>query len=720
LKHELAQKQLREKALRKHEKDLEVRIQELEKSLNHKVLEHDEQIEAHESTEMQRKQMEHKVEQLTKRQQELVERETQKLNLNIAEIRLDEIKLRKHVGDLQQEKEDLENIVEVRTAELGNAQKEQKKLTTALSDTQAKLEKLGKEQSAIIAKETGSLQDELKNLKQTEHELRAKEELLQAQSASLKGSTKKLTKNLESETQQREAVEKELKEMQVAFDAGQKNVGELIKKQTKELEEKIEQHKQNELGLQKTETTLKKQIDKLQQDINVRTDELEEARKERERAEVDLVQTIERSGQSAKEIEAKITEIKEEHQIEIQKIKDEQKELRQNEKHYRALFQTSADAFLQINPKNGKIQTANLAAAHLFGEETTNTLADKTLDVLSPEQQPSNTPSLDMVKARLHSTLETGHDSFEWQFQKSDNSTFHSLVSLSIVEIEEKQLILAVVQDISDIKHQQAELQQTIDDAHAANRMNSKIVDEVNETVQSSLVPVVDVSTKIEKSENITVEQKLDMAVINRNCRALIDTMNYRCELSHIADGSDEVAPGKCDLHDLIKDLDQQYCQRAETKKLFFAISYAQYQSANNVPKLVETDEQKVRKILGILLGYALAHTEKGRLGLHAARKSSEGDNITVAFELAYTGIKEKDELLSGIFDSDSAGSADAEDMNYGLTLARRYARMLGGEIALEYRQGNVTALTIDFPFKKVDSGIVMPGQDGERKAGAA
>ena len=720
LKHELAQKQIREKALRQNEKDLDGRIKELEKSLQLKVKEHGEQIQAREGAEMQRQQMENKLEQLNSRQKALVERETQKLNLNIAEIRLQEVKLRKAVGDLQQTKEDLENLVEIRTAELENANKEQKKLADALSGTQAQLEQVVKDQSALVAKETATLQGELKQLKQTEHELRKQEEQLKAESANLESTIQELSAKLKNETSQREETSKKLTDLQIAFDASQDNVGALIKQNTQELTEQIKQHKQNEAKLQQTEATLKQQADALQQTIDTRTSELAEARKEREKAELELVQTIERSGQSAKEIEATIEEIKQGHQDEIGRIKEEQKEVRQKEIHYRSLFQSSADAFLQIDPKSGKIQSANLAAANLFGEETTNALADKTLDALSPKQQPDSTPSPDMAKARIHSTLETGHASFEWQFQKADEAVFHGLVSLSTIEVEEKQLILAVVQDISEIKRHQAELQQTIDEAHAANRMNSKLVDEVTEAVQSSLDPVVESAASIEKSENLNVEQKQGMAVINRNCRSLIDMMNYRCELSHVADGSDEIKSGKCDLHEIIKDLDEQFCQRAETKKLFFAVSYAQYQSANNVPKLVETDETKVRKILGILLGYALAHTGKGRIGLHASRKSSEKEMVTMAFELAYTGTTKKDELLERVFGTDADGTDDSEGMKYGLTLARRYVRMLGGEVSFEYRQGDVTALTIDIPFKKVESEIVMPEKDDEKIVGAA
>jgi len=717
LKKELAQKQIREKALRQQEKDLEERIKELEKMLQSKVQEHNKQVQAREGAEVQRQQIEQKLEQMGTRQGQLIERETQKLNLNIAEIRLEEIKLRKEVGDLQQEREGLENQAKTRAAELDKAIEEQEKLSTALSGTQKKVEELEKGQADLVARETQSIQEELKNLKKTESDLRQQEDFLKKQGTDLEETIKQISTDLKTEAQNRGTVEKELQELQIAFDASQDNVTALVKQQTKELNEQIKQHKKNEVDLKKAEESLENQVATLRETIETRTRELAETQKEREKAELELVQVIERSSQGTKEIEAQIAGIKKDHLAEIKRVKDEQIELRQKEVYYRTLFQASADAFLQIDPKSGQIQLANLAAAQLFGKETTKALAGKTLDALSPGLQSGNIPSPDMVKARLHSTLETGHESFEWQFMKTDKAAFHSLVSFSTIQIEEKQLVLAVVNDISDLKQRQAELQQTIDEAHAANRMNSKIVDEVTEIVQTSLDPVVDSTTTIEKAENLTEEQKLDMVGINRNCRTLIDTMNYRCELSHLADGSDEVESSKCDLHELIKDLDGQFSQRAETKKLFFAVSYAQYQSANNVPKFVEADEQKIRKVLGILLGYALAHTEKGRLGLHATRQSDEGDTLSVAFELAYTGKVKQDELLSQVFGPDGA---NADDMQYGLTLAQRYIRMLDGEIALEYRKGNVTALTIDFPFKKVASEIVMPMQDNEREVGAA
>ena len=278
-------------------------------------------------------------------------------------------------------------------------------------------------------------------------------------------------------------------------------------------------------------------------------------------------------------------------------------------------------------------------------------------------------------------------------------------------------MILAVVSNITTLKNRQADLQQMLMEAQEANRANHDIVDEVTGTIETSLHPVVRTVSAIADAENLDDEQQSHLTEITRSCRTLIDTMHYRRELSHVDDGSDELVPKKCDLHDLIKGIDEQFTHRAETKNIFFAVSYAQYQSANNVPKFVEIDENKLKNILSILVGYALANTEKGRLGLHAIRKSDENEMVHVAFELAYPGSTAKDELLSQVFEADESNTVD---MQYGLTLAQRYIRMLGGQIELEYRQGDTTALTLVLPCRKVASEIVMPGSGSEPKAGAA
>ncbi len=162
LKKELAQKQIREKALRQQEKKLEGRIKKLKETLQLKTKEHSEQIQAHEKAEALRKQAEEKLEQMNTRQNQMVEREAQKLSLNIAEIRLGEVKLRKQIGDLQQEKERLE--------------KELREMHIAFEASQRNVE-------SMIEQQTEALQKQLDRHKRNESTLQKKvKELQQATS----------------------------------------------------------------------------------------------------------------------------------------------------------------------------------------------------------------------------------------------------------------------------------------------------------------------------------------------------------------------------------------------------------------------------------------------------------------------------------------------------------------------------------------------------------
>lgn len=636
IKQELAKKQIREKALRQHEKDLEARIKELEDAMQLKAEEFAVQLQAREGAEVEKQQIEQKMEQLTKRQQELVNRETQKLNLNIAEIRLEEVKLRKRAGDLEQEKEALEETLQLRDAELEKARQEIQKHEATLAETQASLKQLSTDQSKVIAKETEVLQKQLEEMEKASGELRG-------QLADVQAEKEQVEENLEIRNEDLTKAAREYRKVVDAYKASQaklKQVSEgqdaFVAKKTESLKAELGQLRQSAKELSAKEQEFERRVAKQQEQINTLHEDLKGETAKRESAEAAL-------------------------------------------KELKIAFEASQE----------------------------------NADALVLQQTRELTKQVE--------EYQRGEAELQKQLEMADKAICERDKSLTDLK-EERENTLAQMKEIesklANIKQEhQAELKQSLAEVQEISQMNGQLVDDLNDTVQTSLSPVVKTTVIMEQADNLSDDQKRELADANHHCRSLIDMMNYRKELTHIADGSDEVAVGQTDLHGLMGEVDRQFSHRAETKKLFFAVSFAQYQAANNVPKHVSTDGQKLRKVLSILLGYALDKTEKGRLGLHATRKSSEGEGLNIAFELTYTPAENKDDLLSGIFES---GQEREVDLKYGLTLARQYIGMLGGEAVLEYRDAGVTALTVQFPFQRAGSEIVMPANEGESQAGAA
>jgi len=636
IKQELAKKQIREKALRQHEKDLEERIKELEKTLQLKTQEQAKQIQAREGAEVQKQQVEQKMEQLSKRQSDLIARETQKLNLSIAEIRLDEVKLRKRAGDLEREKEVLEETLQARNQELEKSGQQIKRIEATLADTQIQLKQLTGDQSKVIDKETEALRQQIEELKQTGNGLHEQlNDLLQQKNAVEQDLEKRNTDLTNAAREYRKVVDA-YKDSQSKLQQLSDNQDSLVAESPRGLNVELLKLKASDKKLRAQEKEFQARIDTRQEELDQLSDKLK--------------------GETSKRVES-------------------QKALQELQKSYETSLENADSLVLQ--------QTKELTK--------------------QVEQYKTNE---DVLKKKLDQSekliLERDGALTELQKKREETTTLLKETETRLASIKEEH---------------QAELKKSLAEVTEVSRMNSELVDELNETVQHTLNPVVKTTLILEKAENLSVEQKKELEHANLSCRTLIDTMNYRTELTHLADGRDEVNTAECDLHQLMAEVDRQFCHRAETKKLFFAVSFAQYQAANNVPKLIETDDTKLRKLLSILLGYAVEKTEKGRLGLHATRKSSEDRLTHIAFELTYTSKEAKDSLLSNIFDTNVE---TVVDLQYGLTLARRYISMLGGEAKLEYRDAGITALTVEFPFKRVGSEGVTPSKTEGKQAGAA
>lgn len=112
----------------------------------------------------------------------------------------------------------------------------------------------------------------------------------------------------------------------------------------------------------------------------------------------------------------------------------------------------------------------------------------------------------------------------------------------------------------------------------------------------------------------------------------------------------------------------------------------------------VQTDMPKVRQILLNLLSNAVKFTDRGSVTIEGRVTSSQ-----VEFEIRDTGIGIAPEHLERIFDSfwqvDQSSTRRVGGTGLGLSVARRLARMLGGEVSAESREGVGSRFTLRLPL---------------------
>lgn len=112
----------------------------------------------------------------------------------------------------------------------------------------------------------------------------------------------------------------------------------------------------------------------------------------------------------------------------------------------------------------------------------------------------------------------------------------------------------------------------------------------------------------------------------------------------------------------------------------------------------VQTDAQKVRQILVNLLSNATKFTPEGKIALGARREGQQ-----LLFYVRDTGIGIAEEHRHRIFEPfwqvNSPATRKIAGTGLGLTVSRRLAHMIGGELTVDSAPGNGSTFTLELPL---------------------
>lgn len=127
-----------------------------------------------------------------------------------------------------------------------------------------------------------------------------------------------------------------------------------------------------------------------------------------------------------------------------------------SETRYRSLFINARDAIFLLDGQ--QFIDCNPAATRLYALSEEE-LIGRHPSELSPPFQPSGKSSTEEARLMIESTLKGERQYFEWTHLKGDGSTFDAEVSLSPLRLDGKDLVLAIVRDITERKRTEAALE---------------------------------------------------------------------------------------------------------------------------------------------------------------------------------------------------------------------------------------------------------------------
>jgi CheY-like chemotaxis protein/signal transduction histidine kinase/HAMP domain-containing protein len=280
-------------------------------------------------------------------------------------------------------------------------------------------------------------------------------------------------------------------------------------------------------------------------------------------------------------------------------------------------------------------------------------------------------------------------------------------------ELQEKARLLAEQNRNIEIKNREIEmarlgLEEKAQQLALSSKYKSEFLANMSHELRTPLNSLLILARLLGDNEdgNLNGKQVEQARIIHNAGTDLLNLINDILDLTKVEAGKMAVLPTDVTVEQVRTYVAQSFQPVAHDKGLRFAIT-----AADDVPRHIVTDEQRLQQVLKNLLSNAFKFTQDGSVELRIemagpdVRLSTpelQASTEVVAFAVADTGIGIPDEQLQLIFEAfqqaDGTTSRRYGGTGLGLSISREIARLLGGEIKVRSVLGEGSTFTLYLP----------------------
>ena len=217
----------------------------------------------------------------------------------------------------------------------------------------------------------------------------------------------------------------------------------------------------------------------------------------------------------------------------VQQEYDHLEELKRIEELFKKFFYDTPDATFLMD--DGKFVDCNKATLDIFGYDSKEELLKLHLSELSAKYQPDGKLSCEKINEMIGLCMQHGNHRFEWVHLRKNAQEFWTDVTLTKIDLDQKEMIYINFKDISFVKEQEKIMIQQSKLA-AMGEMLANIAHQWKQPLMMLSMGILALQKKYSKG-NLSPEY---MDSYNEKTHALIDQMNQT-----IRDFSQYFSPGK-------------------------------------------------------------------------------------------------------------------------------------------------------------------------------
>ena len=236
--------------------------------------------------------------------------------------------------------------------------------------------------------------------------------------------------------------------------------------------------------------------------------------------------------------------------------------------------------------------------------------------------------------------------------------------------------------------------------AVTATAAKSEFFATVNHEVRTPMTVILGYAELLLANDGVKlkVEERIEgLEMICRNGEQLLELITEFLELTKIEGDQLRMDALKFSPADLAAEVQALMKIRADEKELSLRLEIA-----DDLPASMISDCHRIRQILYVLINNAIRFTSRGEVVIEAHLSGKSEDPNGLIFDIRDSGVGISPDQLESLFEPFANSSAATHGRfggtGLGVSLARKLARLLGGDLRVESKLGHGTCFQFCIP----------------------